>query len=396
MKKITAAIVITLMSFNSLSQNITIPDPNFKSFLIADAAINTNGDAEIQLSEAQAYTGSMDCSNLGIVNMTGIEPFVNLTNLNCSNNGLGSLDISSNVALTQFRCYDNNITSLDLSNNTQLVGFSCAFNQLTQLDVSNNTQLESFACSNNNITSLDVSNNVSLEWLWCGWNELTSIDISQNVALTNFYCDGNDLTTLDLSNNTELVSVFCFENELTGLEILYNTQLTDLLCAKNSIVSLDASLCSHLDKLDCSSNALTKLNLANGNNVNIESIEAHGNPNLTCVQVDDEAFSTANWVQWDFIFGSGVQFSENCDLLDVAEESLELEMYPMPVNNLLNIQLNEHVEYSILSMDGKSIQSGELIAGFNQLQLNFLPSGSYTLLLTTDTGAISVEKIAKM
>jgi len=67
-------------------QNVNIPDPNFKSFLIGDFAINTNGYSEISVAEAQAFTRQIWSSNQNISDLTGIEAFVNLTQLNCSNN----------------------------------------------------------------------------------------------------------------------------------------------------------------------------------------------------------------------------------------------------------------------------------------------------------------------
>ena len=38
-------------------QNVNIPDANFKAYLVGNTAINTNGDAEIQVSEATTFNG---------------------------------------------------------------------------------------------------------------------------------------------------------------------------------------------------------------------------------------------------------------------------------------------------------------------------------------------------
>ena len=35
-----------------LGQNVNIPDANFKAYLVANSLINTNGDTEVQISEA--------------------------------------------------------------------------------------------------------------------------------------------------------------------------------------------------------------------------------------------------------------------------------------------------------------------------------------------------------
>ena len=49
------------------TQNVTIPDANFKAALVANASINTNMDTEIQISEAAAFTGGINVSNSGII-----------------------------------------------------------------------------------------------------------------------------------------------------------------------------------------------------------------------------------------------------------------------------------------------------------------------------------------
>jgi hypothetical protein len=56
-----------------------IPDANFKAALVGNSSINTNGDDEIQVGEAEAYDGTIDVDDQGIADMTGLEAFVNLT-----------------------------------------------------------------------------------------------------------------------------------------------------------------------------------------------------------------------------------------------------------------------------------------------------------------------------
>jgi len=63
------------------AQNVSIPDANFKAALLGYSAINTNGDTEIQVSEAVAFSGSINLHYLAISNLTGIEASVNITYL---------------------------------------------------------------------------------------------------------------------------------------------------------------------------------------------------------------------------------------------------------------------------------------------------------------------------
>ena len=117
--------------------DVNIPDANFKAYLVGNTAINTNGDAEIQVSEAIVFNGTINCNNLNISDLTGIEAFTALTNLYCSSNQLTTLDVSNNTALTNLGCQDNQLTSLDLrnGNNTYFVYFYCGDNLLSCIDV---------------------------------------------------------------------------------------------------------------------------------------------------------------------------------------------------------------------------------------------------------------------
>ena len=41
------------------NDNVNIPDANFKAYLVGDSAINTNGDNQIQVSEAIAFNDTI-------------------------------------------------------------------------------------------------------------------------------------------------------------------------------------------------------------------------------------------------------------------------------------------------------------------------------------------------
>ena len=183
-----------ILIFSSCGNNddvVDIPDANFKAYLVINKAINTNGDNEIQVSEASVFKDTIDCSKMRISNLTGIEAFTALTCLNCSTNQLTSLDVSKNTALTSLYCYAIQLTSLDVSLNTALTTLSCGFNQLTSLDVSKNTALTWLDCCLNQLTSLDLSKNTALTNLWCYENQLTSLDISENSTFTDLECVDN-------------------------------------------------------------------------------------------------------------------------------------------------------------------------------------------------------------
>jgi PKD repeat protein len=234
------AIAITLcLSFSVkglMAQNVNIPDPAFKAVLVADPTINLNLDTNIQVAEAQAYTGYINVNDYGITDMTGIEAFTVATGLDCGDNLINSLNISTCTALTELICSSCQLTSLNLFSNTALTHVNCYGNNLTGLDVSNNFSLVDLDCSSNQLTNLNVYGISSLSTLDCSFNQLTCLNLHANTGLTS---------------------------------------------------------------LTCYYNSLTSLNVKNGNNTNITTFYAVNNSALTCIQVDNVAYSNANWTNID-------------------------------------------------------------------------------------------------
>ena len=296
MKKIyTTIILLAIYSLSTNAQNVNIPDVAFKAALVGDFSINTNMDTEIQVTEAAAFTGTIDVTGLGITDLTGIEAFTSLDVLYCDNNNLTSLNLSANTALEFLNCSNNQLTSLDVTANTALTDFYCGINQLTSLNVTANTLLQVLDCSVNPFTSLNVTANTALSDLYCNNNQLTSLDVTANAVLGNLECNGNQLTSLDVSVDTAL-----------------------------SI-------------LDCSGNQLTSLNVKNNNNINFEDFYANNNPNLNCIQVDDSAWSTTNWTNIDSVASFSTNCSSTVSVNDMINHTNTVSIYPNPGNGVFTI-----------------------------------------------------------
>jgi len=341
MKKLLLSI-ITIVTLGANAQNVNIPDANFKAYLLGNTAINTNSDTEIQVSEANAFTGGIDCSNLGISDLTGIEAFIALTELRCNYNNLTALDVTQNITLTVLHCQNNY--------------------GLTTLDITQNIALTELMCEYNNMTALNVSQNTALIKLWCGYNYLTVLDVSQNTALEIFRCRYNSLTVLDLLQNTSIKQVFC---------------------DNNSIGVLDLSQATALSFISCYTNNLTALDVSNGNNSSIGSqqFKAYLNPNLTCIQVDDVAYSTTNWTNID----AGVSFSTNCGSLGINEHvnNINLSIYPNPTSDNLTIDTEDNIE-SIIIVDIMGKQVKTFIPTANTIDVSSLVKGIYFLQVKTE------------
>lgn len=348
---------------------VNIPDTNFKSYLVGNTNINTNGDAEIQCSEATAFTGIIACTNLAISDLTGIEAFTEITLLFCQGNNLTSLDISANTELTLLTCTNNQLTSLDVTSNTLLTQLNCGDNNLTSLDVSTNT----------NLYRLDFNN-----------NNVTNIDLSTNVTLGALICNDNGLTSLNLVANTNLDEIYCYNNNLTTLDVSANTLLTSLDCNSNSIQSLDVSVNTNLGVLICNDNQLSNLNIANSNNSSVNFMYAQNNIALSCIQID-VGFTPPNGSSWQK--DATASFNSNCTALSLNDYELQdISIYPNPVQNILNIQLEESIEkvefYSFL---------GRIVLESNRSEINIssLSSGIYLLKVYTENGKVGVKRFVK-
>lgn len=161
-------------------------DVNFKNNIYD--IIRKNSSKPILYSDIKDIT-SLDLNNENIKNLSGIEYFTSLTNLDCSNNQLTSLDLSKNTALISLVCNSNNLSNLNVSKNVVLTELMCNNNKLKILDISKNTKLDTLDCRKNNLSNLNISNNSSLCILFCDHNELENIDISKNSNLDIFDCD---------------------------------------------------------------------------------------------------------------------------------------------------------------------------------------------------------------
>ena len=558
-KMLITAIVSIAFITGSYTQNVNIPDAYFKAALVGNASINTNMDSEIQITEANSYSGSINVAGAGIANLTGIEAFVALDSLDCSGNGLLSLNVSANTALTYLNCSGNSdfswtyIDSLDVSANsllttlicsgngllslnttglTALTYLDCSYNErgylegsgiggnsffihisypflnftgntalttlicsgngllnlnttgltvLTYLDCSSNeggywqggglggynwvhisypllnftgnTALTTLICSGNGLLSLNTTGLTALTYLDCSYNEggywqsglggsnwvhisypllnftgntaltylncssngmtslnvstcsvlttlncwdnsLTNLDVSANTALTYLSCQDNQISTLDVSGNTALFMLECQYNQLTSLDLSVCTALTTLNCSGNPLTNLDVSVCTALTTLNCSGNDLTNLNVSvctalttlncpynqltsldvkNGNNINMVTFNALGNPSLSCIEVDDVQWSIDNWTaaapQTSF-------FSENCSAVGILDnnETKALMFYPNPTTG--TIYLSELANISLSDFSGKLLLEEE---NTNQLDMSALPAGMYFL-----------------
>lgn len=224
----------------------------------------------------------LEISNIGIVDMTGIDSFTSLEELHAAHNKITSLDVSNNSALQVLNVVGNQITDLNVTNLTLLEGLYARSNKISSIDLSTNIALKEISLKYNSLLSLDISAINNVEYLEVVANEImTDLIIGNQPNLTTLYGHCNMFTNVDVSGALNLKVLRLQHNKLTG--------------------TIDLSSHDKLEQVVLFDNQLEKINLKNGNNGIILTSEFNvkTNPNLTCVVVDDETISSTNWLNLD-------------------------------------------------------------------------------------------------
>ncbi|NOY47680.1 MAG: T9SS type A sorting domain-containing protein [Chlorobi bacterium] len=347
----TKLLTLTLAN-NNLTGNLDLTNNPLLEYFHCE----NNALTGLNISNKPALT-TIYCSNNQIANLN-LSGDTALSELHCGNNGFTTLDLSSNIALTKVFCNNSvSLNSIDLRNGhnaiitdfdtTSSAALSCIFvddvtystsnwthidptthfvpdeatcNSYTQVYVPDDNfeaYLEANAMgngiANDNYaskayielqTDLDVSNKgitdltgieafTNLQSLVCSNNSLTSLDLTALTSLQNLHCDNNQLTGLIYPPN--VTELDCNHNQLTSL--IVSDQMFSLDCSYNLLTALDVSANTYISHVFCNNNQLTSLDMRNGGNTFLYSFDfdATSNPNLTCVFVDDPAWSDSNW-----------------------------------------------------------------------------------------------------
>ena len=341
--------ILLFIGIFSFAQYTYVPDDNFEQALI-DLGYDDELDNQVLTSNIEG----IEVLNLffkQIHDFTGIEDF---------------------TALKEFTTGYNHISSgvIDLSQNVNLEIFSTFQDGLQELDLTHNINLRELYVSGNSINSLDLSQNLQLRVLdlpYVGFFGLEEIEVNHLVLLERLSVYGNNLTNLNISNLTNLKTLVCYLNNLTFLDLSNNP---------------------NLEHIDCYGNDLTGINLKNNNNTGIEYLKTLENPNLLCIDVDDEQWMEENLSNR---IDPWTSFSLDCDNMSTQDENLnEISIYPNPTNKIINFS-EELKELNIYDLAGKLILKGK----GNQINISNLPNGMYLIKGITNFDKTINQKFIK-
>ena len=218
----------------AMAPTTSIPDPNFEAKLIALGIDSGVADGKVLTSSINTLT-TLDVSSSSITNLTGIQDFVALQDLRCSNNSLTSLNVSALTNLRTLYCDNNSLPSLDLHLLSNLNYLECENNLITDLNISGLTNLYYIGCKSNKLTTLNVSAYPGLTYLDVDDNNLTSLIVPTGTILNDLYCSNNNLTSLDLSGLTKLDFFEATGNPLTCVIVDYASLVRPTLTSNLTI-----------------------------------------------------------------------------------------------------------------------------------------------------------------
>ena len=313
------------------------------------SAVSSLSKLETLLARNNRLSGTFDVHNHFYLNKLRVSGNTLLTELNCYNCDLTSLDVSGCTGLTKLKCYYNaNLEAITgLANCTALTYLDCEDCAITELPgVENMTNLQTLWCRNNQLTILfanylsklrylRVSGNTNLTQLQSRHCDLTSLDVTDCTALADLNCSDNAsltsiaglttctaltylsveycaLTSLDVTFCPGLQTLYCYHNNLAELNVTGLRQLGVLNCKENEPLIEITGLadCSNMFYLECSYCSLARLDLrykdnlvelwcrnnqittlaANGKS-NLMTVVASGNQSLTSLQCYDCALT---------------------------------------------------------------------------------------------------------
>ena len=331
MKKIIY--ILIFLPFFGSSQYTSIPDSAFEAKLIT-LGLDNAWDGQVLTASVDTVTNlDVNCYNCFdtleiIYDLTGIEAFDALENLNSSYHFIDNLNLSSNT----------NLINVNLKSNSRL----------TLLELNGNP----------NLVSLDIRQCSSLDFLSLnGASNLTTFYEPSSGMITANFNGCSSLTELDLTPGVSDVNL----NGCTSLTDLEIQNLPIFLNNNPNISSLDISSCSSLNEVVLRFTAINCFNAKNGNS-NLR-VRTYFDTTISCIEVNDTNIANSNnWIiEPNVSLSTDCSFANNCfDFTSVVEQSTKIRVYPNPTSNLINIDVpgfENKVNVELYDINGRLLET---------------------------------------
>ncbi len=237
------------------------------------------------------------------------------------------------------------------------------------------TNIYTLSIANNPISTLDLSGNPYLYTLRLINLNITNVNLAGLIYLEEVTIRGNSISTIDLTAQPNLKILNIEGSLITNLDLSYKSFLEELLLVNNQ---------------------LTSLNVKNNNNSSIYVFNATGNPNLNCIQVDNQVnaiAATGAYSSW--LKDATASYAENCNVLSSNTfKTNTVSIYPNPIksNQILQFKnIDSNFTFSLYDISCKLIER-KLITN-NQYKISGLAKGIYSYIVQSDNDIISNKLI---
>ncbi len=279
---------------SAASKNVYFADNAFKAYCVAN--FDTDGDTRISKEEAAQIT-EIDCSEMEITSLEGIQNMTALTTLNCRYNSIaGELNLSGLKNLKTLYADHNLISKIDVSGCSSLETLwsydnyaydddSRMYFSLNEINLKGCSALKYVKLADNAIKTIDFSDSPELEELDVTLNSLTSINVSNCSKLRLASIRGNKFNSaVDFSHCSEMTYLNASEAELTGLNVSGCSKMVQLIAYRNTgIKTMDVTACTELTELNLYETGITAIDVKN--NTKLTKLNLGYTGGLTAIDV---------------------------------------------------------------------------------------------------------------
>ncbi|MEM6684496.1 MAG: T9SS type A sorting domain-containing protein [Bacteroidota bacterium] len=279
MKKKLLLLFTLFASITAIAQTTFVPDDGLE-FRLQQLGLDSGPLDDLVLTGNIDDLLDFDFGNFVVTDITGLQDFISLRELRISDAIADLSPIENLTTLEELVIRDVTDTSVDLSALVNLTFVSIARSPFTNLDFTNNTNLTEVTIQdmNNDMEAITFGNNPLLDDVFINNVNVPQLDFSNCPALRLLLANNNaTLFNLDVTQCPLLESIDFDENlQLTYIDLSANIAL-------NSVRAQDNPL-------------LETIFIKSGNNTNIgQTFRVRDNASLTCIEVDDVAWSNLFW-----------------------------------------------------------------------------------------------------
>ncbi len=277
MKQKILLLTILLFTCIAKAQFTFVPDDSFEARL-QQLGLDSGPLDDLVLTANVSSLTEFEFGNFVVTDATGLQDFVSLTKLEIYEEITDLTPIENLVNLEYLVLVNTLGTSIDMTQFPNLDFVYIVDSAMEVLDFTNSPNISEVTIGNTPTNEIIFGNHPLLDDLFINYADTSELDLSGCTALKTLLVNNtNSMVNLDVSQCTLLETIeFDFNPLLTYIDLSNNTALISVRAEDNA--------------------ALETIFIKNGTNTNIgQTFRVKDNPSLTCVEVDDVAWSNTFW-----------------------------------------------------------------------------------------------------